>query len=121
VNIEVIVRYLKQTKDKLTLGWFCSMFRKNDSHYQDELFSHYQSMRPSVAKLLNKTWAPVFYEHVFCKINEDLFAPMYCLEDGVWLCLLVKQRGRSDGVLVMPDGRDFPKYAAYYHGEEDEL
>jgi hypothetical protein len=56
VNIEVIVRYLKQTKDKLTLGWFCSMFRKNDSHYQDELFSHYQSMRPSVAKLLNKTW-----------------------------------------------------------------
>jgi hypothetical protein len=82
VNIEVIVRYLKQTKDKLTLGWFCSMFRKNDSHYQDELFSHYQSMRPSVAKLLNKTWAPVFYEHVFCKINEDLFAPMYCLDTG---------------------------------------
>ncbi len=40
MNIEVIVRYLKQTKDKLTLGWFCSMFRKNDSHYQDELFSH---------------------------------------------------------------------------------
>lgn len=82
MNIEVIVRYLKQTKDKLTLGWFCSMFRKNDSHYQDELFSHYQSMRPSVAKLLNKTWAPVFYEHVFCKINEDLFAPMYCLDTG---------------------------------------
>jgi hypothetical protein len=82
VNIEVIVRYLKQIKDKLTLGWFCSMFRKNDSHYQDELFSHYQSMRPSVAKLLNKTWAPVFYEHVFCKINEDLFAPMYCLDTG---------------------------------------
>lgn len=43
-----------------------------------------------------------------CRINED----------GVWLCLLVKQRGRSDGVLVMPDGRDYPKYAAYYPGEE---
>jgi len=58
------------------------MFRKNDSHYQDELFSHYRSMRPSVAKLLNKTWAPVFYEHVFCKINEDLFAPMYSRDTG---------------------------------------
>jgi len=41
-------------------------------------------------------------------------------EDGVWLCLLVKRRGQSDGVLVMPDGRDYPKYAAYYPGEEDE-
>ncbi|HBQ85262.1 MAG TPA: DDE transposase, partial [Syntrophomonas sp.] len=39
-------------------------------------------MRPSVAKLLNKTWAPVFYEQVFCKINEDLFAPMYSLDNG---------------------------------------
>ncbi|WP_369347629.1 MULTISPECIES: hypothetical protein [Clostridia] len=24
-------------------------------------------------------------------------------------------------MLVMPDGRDYPKYAAYYPGEEDEL
>jgi hypothetical protein len=29
----------------------------------------------------------------FCHVNED----------GVWLCLLVKQRGQSDGVLVMPE------------------
>lgn len=79
MNIEVIVRYLKQTKDKLTLGWFCSMFRKNDSHYQDELFSHYQSMRPSVAKLLNKTWAPVFYEHVFVKSTKICLPPCIVL------------------------------------------
>lgn len=58
------------------------MFRKNDDHLQDDLFSHYHTMRPSVAKLLNKTWAPVFYEQVFCKINEDLFAPMYSLDNG---------------------------------------
>jgi len=58
------------------------MFRKNDGHLQDDLFNHYHTMRPSVAKLLNKTWAPVFYEQVFCKINEDLFAPMYSLDTG---------------------------------------
>ena len=46
----------------------------------------------------------------FCRIDED----------GVWLCLLVQRRGQSDGVLVMPDGMDYPKYAAYYPGEEDE-
>lgn len=38
-------------------------------------------------------------------------------KDGVWHCLLVQRRGRSDGVLVMPDGRNYPKYAAYYPGK----
>jgi hypothetical protein len=42
-----------------------------------------------------------------------------CIDtDGVWRCLLVRQRGQPDGVLVMPDGMDYPKYAAYYPGEE---
>lgn len=58
------------------------MFRNNDGHLQDDLFNHYHSMRPSVAKLLDRTWAPIFYEQVFCKINEDLFAPMYSLDTG---------------------------------------
>ena len=39
-------------------------------------------------------------------------------EDGVWRCLLVRQRGQPDVVLVMPDDMDYPKYAAYYPGEE---
>jgi hypothetical protein len=55
---------------------------------------------------------------IFIEENKGL---CHVNEDGVWRCLLVKQRGRSDGVLVMPDGRDYPKYAAYYPGEEDEL
>jgi len=41
-------------------------------------------------------------------------------EDGVWRCLLVRRRGQPDGVLVMPDGTDYPKYAAYYPGEEED-
>lgn len=53
------------------------MFKRNDDHFQEELFSHYSTLRPSVAKLLEKSWAAVFYEQVFCKINEELFAPLY--------------------------------------------
>ncbi len=33
--------------------------------------------------------------------------------DGIWHCILVKQRHRDDGVLVMSDGRVFPFWAAY--------
>ena len=35
-----------------------------------------------------------------------------CREGEVWRCVLVKQRGKSDGVLVVPDGC-YVKYAAY--------
>ncbi len=34
-------------------------------------------------------------------------------EDGVWHCILVMQKGKSDGVLVMSEGEVFPKWAAY--------
>lgn len=34
-----------------------------------------------------------------------------CSEGEVWRCILVKQRGKSDGVLVVPDGC-YVKYAA---------
>ena len=34
-----------------------------------------------------------------------------CSEGDVWRCILVKQRGQSSGVLVVPDGC-YVKYAA---------
>ena len=34
-------------------------------------------------------------------------------EDGVFYCILVRQKGKKDGVLVMPDGGDCIKWAAY--------
>jgi hypothetical protein len=37
---------------------------------------------------------------------------------GVWHCILVRRRGWQGGVLVMPDGADYPKYAAYYPEKE---
>ena len=58
------------------------MFRKNDDHSQHILFNDVYSLKPSVAKLLSQSWAPIFYKQVFCKINEDSFAPLYCSDNG---------------------------------------
>ena len=58
------------------------MFKKNCEHLQDDLFNHYRTMKPNIAKMLDKSWAPIFYEEVFCKINEDIYAPLYCLDNG---------------------------------------
>jgi hypothetical protein len=38
-------------------------------------------------------------------------------ENGVWHCIFVHQKGRKDGVLVMPEGQGFPKWAAYIPDE----
>lgn len=39
-----------------------------------------------------------------------------CAQGGVWRCLLVKQRGRSDGVLIVPIDGSYVGWAAYYCG-----
>ena len=44
----------------------------------------------------------------FIEENADL-----CSKGEVWSCLLVQQRGRSDGVLVIPYDLCFVEYAAY--------
>ncbi len=58
------------------------MFRKNDVHQHQELFSHYKNMNPSIAKALQDSWAPAFYKEVFSKIDEEFFAPLYCGDNG---------------------------------------
>jgi hypothetical protein len=40
-------------------------------------------------------------------------------DSGVWHCILVCQKGRSDGVLVMSDGYDYPRWAAYLAEAEE--
>ena len=37
-----------------------------------------------------------------------------CSKGEVWRCLLVRQRGRTDGVLVIPEDGCFVDWAAYY-------
>jgi len=46
---------------------------------------------------------PFLYEHM----NDSYIA------NGVWHCILVRQKDRSDGVLVRTSGRDYPTWAAY--------
>ena len=55
-------------------------------------------------------WFIEKYNHL-CRVDDD----------GVWHCILAKQRGRTDGVLVMPEGRTFPKWAAYISGRDGGL
>ena len=58
------------------------MFRKNNAHQQERLFSQYNDLDKRLKKRLQGTWAPVFYEHVFCNIEEDPFAVLYCQDNG---------------------------------------
>lgn len=53
------------------------MFRENSSHRQASFFDSTDTMDPRVKSRLDKSWAPVFYEHVFCKIDEKPFADIY--------------------------------------------
>ena len=38
----------------------------------------------------------------------------FCSKDEIWCCILVQQRGRTDGILVMPEDGCFVGWAAYY-------
>ena len=58
------------------------MFRENNGHLQGELFNSFTTMNPKIQSCLKGTWAPLFYEHVFCKIDEKPFAALYCLDNG---------------------------------------
>jgi len=53
------------------------MFRANDGHRQQGLFESTSLMDPRIVEKLKKSWAHIFYEHVFCNINEGLFADLY--------------------------------------------
>lgn len=38
-------------------------------------------------------------------------------DNGLWHCILVKQKGKNGGVLVMSAGKVFPRWAAYLPSE----
>ena len=53
------------------------MFRANDQHKQQSILDTTQWMNPKIKQKLEKSWAPIFYEHVFCKIDEQPFSVLY--------------------------------------------
>ena len=54
------------------------MFRLNDGHQQERQFNLPENLKK---RLLN-SWAPLFYEHVFRKIDEAPFAILYSSNNG---------------------------------------
>lgn len=53
------------------------MFRENHDHSQQTLLDSTQWMNPRILEKLKKSWAPIFYEYVFCKIDEAPFSVLY--------------------------------------------
>ena len=53
------------------------MFRENNQHNQQSMIDTMQSMSAKVREKLKKSWAPIFYENVFCKIDEKPLANLY--------------------------------------------
>jgi len=58
------------------------MFKENDGHNQQELFNSFSTLHPKTQKKLEKSWAALFYQHVFCKIDEKPFAVLYSTDRG---------------------------------------
>jgi len=58
------------------------MFTPNNEHRQKSLFSNEQSLSDKMKKRLNNSWAELFYTDIFCKIDESIFTPIYCENNG---------------------------------------
>jgi len=53
------------------------LFRENNAHKQISLGESTNWMSKRIQEKLEKLWAPIYYEHVFCKIDEKPFAVLY--------------------------------------------
>ena len=53
------------------------MFRKNQKHLQIPMFSTVSSLPEAQRKLLDESWAGVFYREIFCRIDEKPFAVLF--------------------------------------------
>jgi hypothetical protein len=54
-----------------------TVFRENNEHLQTSIMESTYWMSSGIRKKLEKSWAPVFYEHVFCNIDEKPFSVLY--------------------------------------------
>ena len=59
-----------------------ALFKENTSHKQEKLFDNLSGMDHRYKKKLENSWAGLFYKHVFCKIDEKLFEPLYSSDNG---------------------------------------
>jgi hypothetical protein len=76
------------------------MFRKNEGHKQQSFFSVQNFLPPKTWEELLNTWAWTFYQEVFCRLDETIFAPLYSEKDSrpnvpvnVLVCLEILKSG----------------------------
>lgn len=53
------------------------MYRKNDQHQQQALFSSINDLPPKKRERLQASWAATFYAEFFSRIDEDQYAVLY--------------------------------------------
>lgn len=53
------------------------MFRRNEQHRQQSFFSSEYLLPDKLWDRLLKSWAETFYQEVFCRLDETIFAPLY--------------------------------------------
>ncbi len=58
------------------------MFRENGDHKQQSFFSLKNFLTPKLWERLSNSWAGTFYQEVFCRIDEKIFALLYSDKDS---------------------------------------
>jgi Transposase DDE domain/Transposase domain (DUF772) len=58
------------------------MFKENNSHLQQSFLTSKLWMNKAILKRLIKSWASVFYNVIFCRIDEKIFSILYCQDNG---------------------------------------
>jgi hypothetical protein len=53
------------------------MFRKNEQHLQKPLFSGLNELPDKLRERLEASWAGTFYNEIYVRIDEDIYAPLY--------------------------------------------
>jgi hypothetical protein len=53
------------------------MYRKNNQHKQPPLLSNINQLSEKHRRRLEQSWAQVFYQEIFSRIDEDIFAVLY--------------------------------------------
>ena len=58
------------------------MFKENNLHLQESFLTSKVWMNNAIRERLVKSWASVFYNIVFCGIDEKIFSILYCQDNG---------------------------------------
>ena len=87
------------------------MFTSNEKHKQPSLFSAERKLPKSIQQRLTNSWSESFYKDIFCKIDEKIFAAIYCKDNGrpnfpinilVGLEILKELHNHTDEVFMLP-------------------